>query len=1278
MFPPPIVPIVWEEDPVIQSRTRVLALVSAVALLSAFVPTASGAKSPPPPPAPKPSTDKALLFSSDGMRPDLMAQYAAAGAMPTYASLMAAGVKGANGMRQAFPPNTGVGWYTMATGTYPGEHGSTNNTYHRTGESNFNNRTSFSLGGTLQADTIAAAAERAGKKVAQIEWVGGAQAGIAGPTVDFTNFFSTRGVLAAPLNAAEQAGAAAFGISYQVAGFAPAAGWTNVSPGDPAAPPQQTALSVGTTFAAQNPTRLYDIYVYDSVIDGTAAYDTAVLVRSGAAKDGNQAATSLGVGDFNEIKLSGADGLIGARAGQTAGFYTKLITLAPDLSSFKLYFTSVERVIATCSTAACNALPAGVAGENKLERYIAENLPTAIAADFAPLEARVIDEDTYVQQGHDLEAAYGDAVLEYILGTLQPNTDVALVGYPVTDEFSHQFMALITPTDPDGDPNPTYDDTDYNGVPDGRVAAREAYIRSAYQGADTKLGIARGLMGGNPTTFAGSDHGFAPQWYAINAPKILTDAGLQTPEQPSNCRAAATTNKAKACWAGGTAQIYVNLAGRDPGGTVASGDYETVRNQIIAAFQNLTDPANPGKTVIQKVFKKEELRNVDGSDSLHPSRSGDIVVVATPPYQFDAATPGQRIALSNFFGQHGYLPDQVDLAHNINMHATFVAAGPGIRHTADVPGITAVDLAPTLAYLLGIDRPQNSSGRILHEITTQPGFKTIQILDISDYHGQLVPLTDTADNLAGGSPAPINSTYPIGGSAFLKPWFDRFQALEPTRTITVAAGDSVGATPPISAFFGDTPTIDIMNLMGIDLDGLGNHNFDKGQQYFRETLIPRADFPYVSANVTDPATGKTPAEWSPSRIFTLDGMKFAIIGFTNEDAPTLVFPGSFDPFVVTNATDAVNKRADQLEKQKLDVIIAMGHLGATAGTLTAPTGPAVDLADHVSKVDVVIGDHTDQQVLTRRPNGTLLTENRSKGLRFTRVSLVVNPATGTLVYATADFHKPWTIGITPDPAIQAEINVLNTQLQPILGTVIGQSTKEILRSDQCGRADGRLCESLVGDVATDAMRDRYAPIGVQFAITNSGGLRDRLTCPAAGGGNGFCPVAAQPPYLITRGQVLSVLPFGNVVATVTINGAELKAFLENGVSQMPGANGRFPQVSGLCFTYDIAAAAGSRVTGAVVADPDGTCSATPVDLTSVSSYKIAINDFMASGGDSYPVVTSKPGYATQDIMDQVLADYVTANSPLSPFVLGPTNGRINCADSNGATAPNCPVLTPSP
>jgi 2',3'-cyclic-nucleotide 2'-phosphodiesterase (5'-nucleotidase family) len=497
----------------------------------------------------------------------------------------------------------------------------------------------------------------------------------------------------------------------------------------------------------------------------------------------------------------------------------------------------------------------------------------------------------------------------------------------------------------------------------------------------------------------------------------------------------------------------------------------------------------------------------------------------------------------------------------------------------------------------------------------------------------------------------------------------------------VAAGDSVGATPPISSFFGDTPTIELMNAMGFSADGLGNHNFDKGSAYLRNTLIPLASFPYVSANVVDNA-GKTPAEWSPSHVFstTFDGGKLGVIGFTNDDAPTLVPSTAFDPFHVSNSLAAVNAEAARLKAQGVQTIVAIGHLGATAGTLTSPTGPLIDLADSVTNVDAVIGDHTDLQVLTTRSNGVLVTENRSKGIRFTRVRLVIDPSTKQVVYKTADFHKPWDIGVTPDPAIQARIDQLNAQLAPILGTVIGSSAKFIPRTDQCGSTVGRTCESLVGDVVADSMRTKYAPTGVRFAITNSGGLRADLTCPTTDNPSDFCPAYTPPPYPITRGQVLTVLPFGNVVATVSLNGVELKSFLENGVSQMPAVAGRFPQVSGLCFTYDIAAPTGNRVTSAVYANPDGTCSASPIDLTAGGGpYKIAENDFMASGGDGYPVTNTKPGYATQDIMDQVTADYVAANTPLSPFVLGAPNGRINCTDSDGPGVGNdCPALVPSP
>jgi 2',3'-cyclic-nucleotide 2'-phosphodiesterase (5'-nucleotidase family) len=209
-----------------------------------------------------------------------------------------------------------------------------------------------------------------------------------------------------------------------------------------------------------------------------------------------------------------------------------------------------------------------------------------------------------------------------------------------------------------------------------------------------------------------------------------------------------------------------------------------------------------------------------------------------------------------------------------------------------------------------------------------------------------------------------------------------------------------------------------------------------------------------------------------------------------------------------------------------------------------------------------------------------------------------------------------------------------------------------------------LCESLIGNLATDAMRLTY---NTDFAITNSGGLRANLTCPTTDLGSDFCPPYTPPPYLITRGQVLGVLPFGNVAVTLSINGAELRTMLENGVSSMPAANGRFPQVSGLCFTYDVSLAAGSRVLGAVRQAADGSCTGAPVDLTDAATYTIAMNDFMATGGDGYPVVY--PRSTTQNIMDQVLADFITANTPVAPVL----QGRVMCTTS-GAVA--CPVPVP--
>jgi 2',3'-cyclic-nucleotide 2'-phosphodiesterase (5'-nucleotidase family) len=188
---------------------------------------------------------------------------------------------------------------------------------------------------------------------------------------------------------------------------------------------------------------------------------------------------------------------------------------------------------------------------------------------------------------------------------------------------------------------------------------------------------------------------------------------------------------------------------------------------------------------------------------------------------------------------------------------------------------------------------------------------------------------------------------------------------------------------------------------------------------------------------------------------------------------------------------------------------------------------------------------------------------------------------------------------------------------------------------------------------------------VDFAITNSGGLRANLTCPTTDNPSDFCAPYTPPPYPISRGQVLAVLPFGNTVVKVQISGAELKTMLENGVSRMPSADGRFPQVSGLCFTYNVSGTAGSRVIGAVRQAADGSCTTTAVDLSSTTpTHWIVENDFMATGGDGYPNFYKAGRVVALDYMDVVLADYITDKTPISPII----QGRIvKCAD------PACPA-----
>jgi 2',3'-cyclic-nucleotide 2'-phosphodiesterase (5'-nucleotidase family) len=533
---------------------------------------------------------------------------------------------------------------------------------------------------------------------------------------------------------------------------------------------------------------------------------------------------------------------------------------------------------------------------------------------------------------------------------------------------------------------------------------------------------------------------------------------------------------------------------------------------------------------------------------------------------------------------------------------------------------------------------------------------TIQVLNIADWHAQLDP------------------SFGVGGAAALSSYFKADRQANPN-TITVTGGDDFGASPPLSGFFDEVPAVLAERLMGIQVSALGNHNFDAGIDHLQDMIdlagstdpsVVGTPYSYVSANLTNRDANLTGVK--DYRIFQFAGVKVAVIGVTNPEAPSLVFPGNFGTIVPSDPVAAAMRARAAARDEGAKVFIAVTHMGIEGRDANNQAfGPLVDFASAVSGFQLILGDHTNLQY-EARINGALVVENLSKGGSYSRISLTVRRGTGQVLASSNTFVTPTAASVPPDQAVVDMLAPYRTALAPILGVQLGVSGVVVPRADKCGNSNGRLCESLVGNIVTDAM---MAYTGADLALTNSGGLRANLTCPAIDNPTDFCPAFTAPPYPITRGQTFTVLPFGNFAVTIPVNGAELKAMLERGFSAMPAADGRFPQVGGMCVTYDIAAAAGSRVTGAVRQAADGSCTGAALDLTAGTTYTLATNDFTAAGGDGYPNFASR---VTSDgtTLEQALADYVTAETPLAPAL----QGRIVCTDSDGATAPACPAILP--
>ncbi|NUT54792.1 MAG: hypothetical protein HOQ03_02250, partial [Thermoleophilia bacterium] len=1155
-------------------RLRSVALLCAIAALLVLLASAGGTTTPAASAAQKAPTDKAVFFAADGMRQDMIARYASRGLLPTMSSFLENGSSArGNGLLTQAPPNTGAGWYSLATGTWPGVHGSTNNTFHVNGQP-FGSRTSAFDPGVLQAESIAQSAVRGGRKVAQVEWAGGRNASIPGPTIDFQSFFSGRGVAT---NFIGKAGdvlfddapfIAAFGLQFDhptgyagqppFPGAAPtdAAGWSGALPAS-FSPPKEMRLRVldfGTDKYGLN------AYIFDSTNDGTTNYDTVLFSRTKSAAD---AVATLRKGQTADVKVKIVGG---GSAGLTAGMLVKVEELTPDLSRVRLFHTSVSRAIASWPT-----WPGEPGFTGDFAEYLAQTVPTSTAADFAVLEAGVVSEETYVEQGLYWKTGH-EPMLEYVVEKYDP--DLLLAGMPTTDEFQHQFLGLVSPKLPNGAANPAYDDVDLNGVKDGRVAAREGFIQTAYEEADEVLTRARELMGDDPTTFVASDHGFAPQFLAIDASKPLVDMGLLSKPQTSNCRPASgeTIGKAKVCWAGGAAQIYLNLAGRDPAGggfqQVPANQAAATVAQIKAVYQGLTDPNDwtgdgraEGWKMIDRVFTKAEARYIPNGpgttvDMAHPTRTGDVVAFAFPPYQYDAETPGTLVAPSHFFGQHGYVPDVQILSANVNMRATFLAGGEGIAK--EQVKARTIDLAPTLAFLLGVPVPQHSQGRVLLDVVKGANaYKTVSVVGLNDFHGQLDQTTLSFDGV----------TATVGGAAQLATMFD--EEIDPSLVgdrgnlpspgLVLAAGDNVGASPPNSALLQDRPAIDVENAWGLDATSYGNHEFDFGVQRLLEHQA-RAHFPFLATNIVDAVSGQAPSWVTPSVVFTVNGVRVGVIGSELESTPELVSAGNTAGLKFLDEGPRIKAESERLRALGVRVQIVVIHEGTSRGQNpignaagAAWEGPIMGIADELqdTTVDAMIVGHTHRISNLMRGN-ILITEGINAGASYSTLQLLVKG--GDVAWAGGATRVAKNIGVAPRADVKAIVDDANARTAVLRNQVIGRQSIDIRRDP------ARLKESAMGNMVADAMREKYP--GIDAAYTNSGGLRqDILISP---------PSAGEQPGEITWGEVFAVLPFGNRTTIITLTGAQLQQAFLNGFSPVCNPNvatGRFPQVSGLKATF---------------------------------------------------------------------------------------------------------------
>jgi 5'-nucleotidase len=518
----------------------------------------------------------------------------------------------------------------------------------------------------------------------------------------------------------------------------------------------------------------------------------------------------------------------------------------------------------------------------------------------------------------------------------------------------------------------------------------------------------------------------------------------------------------------------------------------------------------------------------------------------------------------------------------------------------------------------------------------------VQLLGLNDFHGALEPPTGSGGrvtDVVNGQPITIDA----GGVEYFA---THVRALEKgvKHSLVVSAGDLIGATPFTSALFHDEPTIEAMNKIGLDINGVGNHEFDEGEQELlrmqyggchpnpappSETCangrFRGAKFDFLAANVVRRNTGRT--LFPAYEIRKFGGVKIGFIGMTLEGTPSIVSPSGISNLEFLDEADTANRYARELRRRHdVEAIVVLLHEGGVENPLTPQlndcnniTGPIFDIVSRTTQdVDLFVTGHTHQEyncVIDGRP----VTSSLSNGRLITDIDLELDRRSEDVEQVSVN-NTIVTRTVDKAPDLTSLLTSYQQLAAPIANVPVGRISASILR--ETAPILGR---NALGNLIADAQladTDDADRGDADLALMNPGGVRADLVfdSPAGSGGE------------VTYGEAFAVQPFNNIVTTQSFTGTRLLEVLKDQWCQGP-TNVLLPS-STLTYTYDrtdAVAIAGQTCAGAN--NPVSNVRVNGVALDPNATYRVTTNNFLADGGDSFASLRAGTNRTTLDDFD---------------------------------------------